>query len=202
MITIIPGTPRGAGSEINHNATSGIRRTEDHAGMPVIILNPEDISFSVSGLALDVSVDDLETLQQSTIDAIVSGMIVRDSDGTQADVTAVSGANALFVQVDDVIDTQQLESSLSVNISTLSTPIDISSQQGFYNNALFIGADVATDLEILGNSDASSNYALVETLTFASGEFLYYDLKGYEKSITIRPTAASGNFSVQLVRSR
>lgn len=194
--------------------------TAGNASLVNIDANTASISGAVDGLetlqtagnaslaSISGAVDGLETLQTATNALLtsISGTndgVIRDTDGTAVDVTAVSGGfNAAFVQVDAALTTSSVLASGAIAAAAFSADVDISSQLGFYNNALFIGSSVAGDLEIHANSDAGTNFALVTTLTFAAGgDFLYYDLAGYESEIKVKPTV-SGDYQIQLVRSR
>ncbi len=169
---------------------------------------------AVSGVGLSVDVlevsnqeiadntDNIETLQQLLIDSVGSGIIIRDPDGRQADVVEVSGSlNAVMVQADSVLSVNEVFASGSVSVDAFSSSIDVSTQEGFYNNAVMVGSDTVAEVGVYASSDGVK-FALVTTLSFTVVDtYLYYDLKGYETNIKLMPDD-NADLSMDLIRTR
>ncbi len=200
MSAILPGS--SSNRQLYHdNSGSGLIRFDKQAGMAVAIINPEDIAISISGLTINVV--DLEIKQDVTNNILGSGLTIKDGvTDTLLSVTPVSGGfNGAFVQVDKIIEVSSLLDE-SIDADAFGSLIDVSSQLGFYNNAIFIeSSDIISNVEIHANSDGGSVFAIVDTLAIPSGGAQYYDLKGYETDIKIKPDA-SGAYVVNLILNR
>lgn len=205
---ILSGASASSGPVFHEISGAGTTRYQIQPCIPAAIINVDELGAAigenilVSGVSLDVSVDGLEGIGQTTNDHLASGLAIRDGDGTAlADVVATSGGNGLMVQLDNALTVGNLLTSGTIDASDYSAglPIDL---KGYYNNALFIGSSVTGDVNIFANSDGGSLYAKVKTLTFDSANtYLYYDLKGYEASIQIQPMT-SGDYFIDLIKAR
>ncbi len=173
-----------------------------------------DLSLSSLQDSADISNTTLSGIEASfppVVDAILSpdasGKIITDPDGTtQARVlsntaTPSGDLELLGVTVDTKLSSTEVLASGAITGGSESSDMDVSSQLGFYNNAIFVLSNISTTVDILANSDGGSTFANVKTLTIGAGEAAYYDLKGYETTLRIKP-AGGGDFIVNLIRKR